>query len=121
MANSFIEQRQGSMQDFNKLMRSASQLIQSGDAQDLVEIYDEIELIMKEYPSLFPEDSFQGKTKASIDILEDRDSFNQIAKKTEELASLAKIASKNNDMDTLQQHHQNLFSTCKSCHSRFKD
>ena len=121
LANDVITQRQESMQNFNKLMREATQFLKSGDVQSLNDIYGEIEIIMNEYPNLFPDESFKGKTKASIDIIENRDAFNQIALETEQWASLAKIAAKNNDIEQVQQHHQNLYSSCKSCHSRFKN
>lgn len=121
LANDVIPQRQESMQNFNKLMREATQLLKSGDVQSLNDIYGEIEIIMNEYPNLFPDESFKGKTKASSDIIDNRDTFNQIALETEQWASLAKIAAKNNDIEQVQQHHQNLYSSCKSCHSRFKN
>ena len=121
LANDVIPQRQESMQNFNKLMREATQLLKSGDVQSLNDIYGEIEIIMNEYPNLFPDESFKGKTKASSDIIDNRDAFNQIALETEQCASLAKIAAKNNDIEQVQQHHQNLYSSCKSCHSRFKN
>ena len=121
LASDVVKQRQESMQNFNKLMRSATQFLKSGDIQSLNDIYGEIEIIMNEYPNLFPDDSFKGKTKASSDIIDNRDAFNQIALETEQWASLAKIASKNNDIEQVQQHHQNLYSSCKSCHSRFKN
>jgi len=76
---------------------------------------------MKTYPTLFPDDSFDGKTKASNDIIDNREAFNQIANETSEWAALAKIAAENNDLDALQQHQQNLYGSCKSCHSRFKN
>jgi cytochrome c556 len=76
---------------------------------------------MIEYPNLFPNDSFEGKTKASQNIIEDRDTFVSITQDTSELAALAKIAASNNDLEAIQQHHQNLFGSCKSCHSRFKN
>ena len=121
LANDVITQRQESMQNFNKLMREATQLLKSGDVQSLNDIYGEIEIIMNEYPNLFPDESFKGKTKASSDIIDNRDAFNQIALETEQWASLAKIAAKNNDIEQVQQLHQNLYSSCKSCHSRFKN
>ena len=120
-ANDVIHQRQGSMQDFNKLMRSATQILNDGETQGLEDIYTKIESIMIEYPNLFPNDSFEGKTKASQNIIEDRNAFNIIAQDTIDLAALAKIAASNNDLEALQQHHQNLFGSCKSCHSRFKN
>ena len=121
LANDVIHQRQGSMQEFNKLMRSATQILNDGETQGLEDIYTKIESIMIEYPNLFPNDSFEGKTKASQNIIEDRDAFNIIAKDTSGLAALAKIAASNNDLEAVQQHHQNLFGSCKSCHSRFKN
>ena len=121
LANDVITQRQESMQNFNKLMREATQLLKSGDVQSLNDIYGEIEIIMNDYPNLFPDESFKGKTKASSDIIDNRDAFNQIALETEQWASLAKIAAKNKDIEQVQQHHQNLYSSCKSCHSRFKN
>ena len=79
-ASDVIHQRQESMQDFNKLMRSATQILNSGESQGLEEIYIEIEAILLKYPTLFPDDSFDGKTKASSDIIDNRQAFEQIAK-----------------------------------------
>ena len=120
-ASDFIHQRQESMQDFNKLMRSATQMLNSGESQGLEEIYIEIESILLKYPTLFPDDSFDGKTKASTDIIDNRQAFEQIAKETSEWAALAIISVKNKDLEATQQHHQKLFSSCKNCHSRFKN
>ena len=121
LANDVIHQRQGSMQDFNKLMRSATQTLNDGETQGLEDTYATIESIMTEYPNLFPNNSFEGKTKASQNIINDREAFNTIAKDASKWASLAKIAASNNDLEAVQQNHQNLFSSCKSCHSRFKN
>ena len=120
-ANDVIHQRQGSMQDFNKLMRSATQILNDGETQGLEDTYATIESIMAEYPNLFPNNSFEGKTKASQNIINDRDAFNTIAKDASNWAALAKIAASNNDLEAVQQNHQNLFGSCKSCHSRFKN
>ena len=122
LANDNILQRQDSMQKFNKLMRSANQMIKNSEInEDLSQIYTDIENIMTEYPTLFPDDSFKGKTKASEDIIANRDKFNEISLETAEIAKLASLASLNNDIELVQQSHQNLFSTCKSCHSRFRN
>ena len=120
-ANDVIQQRQESMQDFNKLMRSATQMLKNGEVQRTDEIYHKIESIMLKYPTLFPDDSFNGKTSASVKIIDDRDVFEQLSKDASDLAALAKIAANNDDLELIQQHHQNLFGTCKSCHSRFKN
>lgn len=120
-ANDVIQQRQESMQDFNKLMRSATQMLKKGEVQRTDEIYQKIESIMLKYPTLFPDDSFNGKTSASVKIIDDRDVFEQLSKEASDLAALAKIAANNDDLELIQQHHQNLFGTCKSCHSRFKN
>ena len=120
-ANDVIQQRQESMQDFNKLMRSATQMLKNGEVQRTEEIYRKIESIMLKYPTLFPDDSFNGKTSASVKIIDDRDVFEQLSKEASDLAALAKIAANNDDLELIQQHHQNLFGTCKSCHSRFKN
>ena len=122
IANDYISQRQESMQKFNKLMRSAGQMIKNSEInEDLSQIYTDIENIMIEYPTLFPDDSFKGKTKASEDIIANRDKFNEISLETAEIAKLASIASLNQDLELLQQSHKNLFGTCKSCHCRFKN
>ena len=121
LASDVINQRQDSMQDFNKLMRAANQSLKNGEIEDLAEIYGDIESIMKTYPTLFPDDKKKRKTKASNDIIDNREAFNQIANDTAEWAALAKIAAENNDLETLQQHHQSLYGSCKSCHSRFKN
>jgi cytochrome c556 len=120
-ANDVIQQRQESMQDFNKLMRSATQMLKNGEVQRTDEIYRKIESIMLKYPTLFPDDSFNGKTSASVKIIDDRDVFEQLSKEASDLAALAKIAANNDDLELTQQLHQNLFGTCKSCHSRFKN
>lgn len=120
-ANDVIQQRQESMQDFNKLMRSATQMLKNGEVQRTDEIYHKIESIMLKYPTLFPDDSFNGKTSASIKIIDDRDLFEQLSKEASDLAALAKIAANNDDLELIQQHHQSLFGACKSCHSRFKN
>ena len=75
---------------------------------------------MTEYPTLFPDNSFEGKTRASSNITAERVKFNQLAEDVARQASLAKSASLNKDMSALQQAHQNLFSSCKSCHSRYQ-
>jgi cytochrome c556 len=117
-----ILDRQDSMQSLNKMMREADKAIKNEEFDtNLTSIYDEIQKLMIEFPTLFPEDSFEGKTKASIDILDNRDQFNQIASDAVNFAALAKIASENNDINSLQQNHINIFTTCKSCHSRFKN
>ncbi len=122
MANEYVSKRQDSMQTFNKLMRSANQMIQNDDINnDLSSIYTEIEIIMTEYPSLFPDDSFGEKSKASDDIIANRVGFNDLSNQTAEFASLASIAAKNQDYDLLQQSHKSLYGSCKSCHSRFKN
>jgi len=120
-ASDVINQRQDYMQDFSKLMRAGNQSIKNGETDGLVEIYEEIEFIMKTYPTLFPDDSFDGKTKASNDIIENRETFNQIANDASQWAALAKIAAENNDLEVIQQNQQNLYGSCKSCHSRFKN
>jgi cytochrome c556 len=120
-ASDVIHQRQDSMQNFNKLMRSATQTLNNGETKGLEEIYEEIEAILIEYPTLFPDDSFVGKTKASTDIIDNRDAFNQISQDASDWAALAKISAKNGDLETIQQHHKKLYSSCKSCHSRFKN
>ena len=122
MANDYISQRQDSMQKFNKLMRSANQMIKNSEInEDLSQIYTDIENIMIEYPTLFPDDSFKGKTKASEDIISNREKFNEISLQTAEIAKLASFAAANKDSELLQQSHQKLYSSCKSCHSRFRN
>ena len=121
MANSFIDQRQQSMQNFLNYMKTASNLIKEENInEELADVYDQIAALMIEYPTLFPDNSFEGKTKASSNIIEERVKFNQLAEDTARQASLAKSASLSKDMPALQQAHQNLFSSCKSCHSQYQ-
>ena len=54
-ASDVIHQRQESMQDFNKLMRSATQMLNSGESQGLEEIYIEIESNEKDIDKDFEE------------------------------------------------------------------
>jgi len=78
-ANPILD-RQDSMQSLNKMMREADKVIKNGEYDsNLTSIYDEIQKLMIEFPTLFPEGSFEGKTKASTDILDNREQFNQIA------------------------------------------
>ena len=65
-----ISDRQELMRDYNKLMRAANNLIRENEINDdLASIYEEIEEIMRVYPTLFPDDSFGGKSKASTCLL----------------------------------------------------
>ena len=117
-----ISDRQELMRDYNKLMRAANNLIRENEINDdLASIYEEIEEIMRVYPTLFPDDSFGGKSKASTDIIDNRELFNQIAKETENSAALAKLSAQEGEFENVIQFHQNLFGSCKSCHSRFKN
>ena len=117
-----ISDRQELMRDYNKLMRAANNLIRANEINDdLASIYEEIEEIMRVYPTLFPDDSFGGKSKASTDIIDNRELFNQIAKETENSAALAKLSAQEGEFENVMQFHQNLFGSCKSCHSRFKN
>ena len=117
-----ISDRQELMRDYNKLMRAANNLIRENEINDdLASIYEEIEEIMRAYPTLFPDDSFGGKSKASADIIDNRELFNQIAKETENSAALAKLSAQEGEFENVMQFHQNLFGSCKSCHSRFKN
>ena len=117
-----ISDRQELMRDYNKLMRAANNLIRENEINDdLASIYEEVEEIMRLYPTLFPDDSFGGKSKASTDIIDNRELFNQIAKETENSAALAKLSAQEGEFENVMQFHQNLFGSCKSCHSRFKN
>ena len=117
-----ISDRQELMRDYNKLMSAANNLIRENEINDdLASIYEEIEEIMRVYPTLFPDDSFGGKSKASTDIIDNRELFNQIAKETENSAALAKLSAQEGEFENVMQFHQNLFGSCKSCHSRFRD
>jgi len=69
LASDVINQRQDSMQDFNKLMRAANQSLKNVEIEGLAEIYGDIESIMKTYPTLFPDDSFDGKLKQVMTLL----------------------------------------------------
>jgi len=121
MANSIIDQRQQSMQNFKNHMKTASNLINEGIInEELADVYDQIAALMTEYPTLFPDNSFEGKTRASSNITAERVKFNQLAEDVARQASLAKSASLSKDIPALQQAHQNLFSSCKSCHSRYQ-
>ena len=114
--------RQEYMRDFSKLMKVAKNFVKDrSKSEDLANAFEEIENIMIIYPTLFPDDSFGGKSKASTDIIDNRELFNQIAKETEDNAALAKLSSLEGDIESVQQFHQNLFGSCKSCHSRFRD
>jgi len=121
MANSFIDQRQQSMQNFKYYMKVASNLIKEDNINEkLADVYDKIAALMTEYPALFPDNSFEGKTQASSNIIVERFKFNQLAEDVARQASLAKSASLSKNLPALQQAHQNLFSSCKSCHSRYQ-
>ena len=97
-----ISDRQELMRDYNKLMRAANNLIRENEINDdLASIYEEIEEIMRVYPTLFPDDSFGGKSKASTDIIDNRELFNQIAKETENSAALAKLSAQEGEFENV--------------------
>ena len=88
---------------------------------ETVDIFSKIEHIFIDYPSLFPDDSFQGVTKASTDIIDNRDVFNALANEHAINAGLAIESVKAEDIDQLKIYFNNLYSSCKSCHSRFRN
>ena len=88
MANDYISQRQDSMQKFNKLMRSANQMIKNSEInEDLSQIYTDIENIMIEYPTLFPDDSFKGKLKLVKILFQTERSLMKFLSKQQKLLS----------------------------------
>jgi hypothetical protein len=121
LANDVVHQRQESMQDFNKLMRSATQILKDGETEGLEDIYTKIESIMIEYPNLFRMIALRVKPKLAKILSKIEMHLLASLKIQARLAALAKIAASNNDLEAVQQHHQNLFGSCKSCHSRFKN
>ncbi|MAV82452.1 MAG: hypothetical protein CMI90_03180 [Pelagibacteraceae bacterium] len=117
-----IQDRKLSMQALNKLMKEANNNIRENILNSRTqEIFLEISDIFKHYPSLFPEGSFDGKTNASNDIIFNREKFNQISKDNEENAKKAAEAIMYENQELAVKHFQNLYSSCKSCHSRFKN
>ena len=71
--------------------------------------------LLNEYPN-FSDESFKGKTKAGSDIITTATLLIKLLE-TEQVGIIAKISFENNDIEQVQQHHQNLYSSCKSCHS----
>jgi cytochrome c556 len=117
-----VQERMISMQKLNKLMSLANKKIKKSQLDDeTVEIFSKIEHIFIDYPSLFPDDSFQGVTKASTDIIDNRDVFNALANEHAINAGLAIESVKAEDIDQLKIYFNNLYSSCKSCHSRFRN
>lgn len=117
-----VKERMISMQKLNKLMSLANKNIKKSELNDeTIDIFSKIEHIFIEYPSLFPDDSFQGETKASSDIIDNRDDFNAIANEHAINAGLAIEAVKANNIDEVKTYFTKLYSSCKSCHSRFRN
>lgn len=117
-----VKERMISMQKLNKLMSLANKNIKKSELNDeTIDIFSKIEHIFIEYPSLFPDDSFQGETKASSDIIDNRDDFNAIANEHAINAGLAIEAVKANNIDEVKAYFTKLYSSCKSCHSRFRN
>ncbi len=122
MGSEVIEERKISMQLLNKLMNQARKNINDNDlGSDTTDIFSQIQNILNKYPSLFPDDSFDGKTKASTDIIGNRDKFNSIAKEYEDNAKLIIELIESGDSAAVNKSFQNLYSSCKSCHSRFRN
>ena len=122
MGSEVIEERKISMQLLNKLMNQARKNINDNDlGSDTTDIFSQIQNILNKYPSLFPDDSFDGKTKASTDIISNRDKFNSIAKEYEDNAKLIIELIESGDSAAVNKSFQNLYSSCKSCHSRFRN
>ena len=117
-----IEKRMMSMQSLNKLMSKARINIQENKLNsETVDIFKKIQYILYDYPSLFPDNSFVGKTKASQNIISNRDEFNSIAKEYEDNAKLIIELIESEDSAAVNKSFQNLYSSCKSCHSRFRN
>lgn len=117
-----VQDRMISMQKLNKLMTLANTKIKKSQLdEEAVDIFSKIEHIFIDYPSLFPDDSFQGVTKASTDIIDNRDVFNALANEHAMNAGLAIESIKSSDIDQLKIYFNELYSSCKSCHSRFRN
>lgn len=117
-----VAERMILMQKLNKNMRSANALIKENKLDlELIDVFSHIENIFKKYPSLFPDDSFAGKTKASTDIITNRSTFNAISSEHQQNANLAIEAVKSGNTELVTDYFQKLYSSCKSCHSRFRN
>ena len=117
-----VQERMISMQKLNKLMSLANKKIKKSQLdEETVGIFSKIEHIFIVYPSLFPDDSFHGVTKASTDIIDNRDVFNALANEHAINAGLAIESVKAEDTDQLKIYFNKLYSSCKSCHSRFRN
>jgi len=117
-----VQERMISMQKLNKLMSLANKKIKKSQLdEETVGIFSKIEHIFIDYPSLFPDDSFHGVTKASTDIIDNRDVFNALANEHAINAGLAIESVKAEDTDQLKIYFNKLYSSCKSCHSRFRN
>ena len=117
-----VKERMISMQKLNKLMSLANKNIKNSQLNDdTIDIFSKIEHIFIDYPSLFPDDSFKGETKASSDIIDNREAFNAIANEHAINAGLAIEAAKSNNIDEVKIYFSKLYSSCKSCHSRFRN
>ena len=117
-----VQERMISMQKINKLMSLANKKIKKSQLdEETVGIFSKIEHIFIDYPSLFPDDSFHGVTKASTDIIDNRDVFNALANEHAINAGLAIESVKAEDTDQLKIYFNKLYSSCKSCHSRFRN
>ena len=115
-----IIERQNLFQDFNKTMRQANASFKEQNTEELISIFEKINVILETLPNKFPDDSFEGKTSAKKEIISQREDFNKLFTSALGESSLVIFNLNDGNYDQALQHFQTLYSSCKSCHSRYK-
>lgn len=121
-ANDSINQRQDSMKKLKELVQSSNALLKEKKFNSqLAKIYQEIGILLDEFPDLFPKDSLISPSRAKPTILEDPLYFKQLAQEASRNASMAKSAIINKDMSLFFNSNQKLLDQCNTCHSRYRN
>jgi len=120
-ANDFINQRQDTMKKIKELVQSSNTLLKERKFNNqLANIYQEIAILLNEFPNLFPENSLISPSRAKRTILEDPLNFNQLAQEASQNAIMAKSAIIKKDLSLFFNSNQKLLDQCNSCHSRYR-
>ncbi len=116
-----IAERKGIMRGNGAAARAGTQIVRGEvpfDAAKVKEVFDGVAAGMTRFPTLFPETSRTGNTRASPRIWEDPQGFRAASAKIVQDASQA--AASTTDLASFQANFQRVAANCNSCHEAYR-
>ncbi len=116
-----IAERKGIMRGNGAAVRTGTQMIRGEvpyDAARAKQVFDGIAAGMPRFPTLFPENSKTGDTKAGPRIWTDMEGFRAASAKIVTDAQAASAAT--TDQASFQANFQKVTANCQSCHEAYR-